>query len=91
MAPYCIALEKSVGAVIFRRTQDASDVDVEYLLIQYPHGHWEFPRGHVEDGESELDTAYREIEEEVGITKDELRLVEKFREHFSFGLSLIHI
>jgi len=54
--------EKSAGAVIFRRNKE-----IKYLLIQYGWGHWEFPRGLVEKGESLEETARREIKEEVGI------------------------
>ena len=55
--------EKSVGAVLFRMKGDAR----EYLLLRYPSGHFEFPRGHVEAGETEEDTLRRETEEETGI------------------------
>ena len=40
------------------------------LLLQYPQGHWSFPKGHVEA--SDLDnfsTAQRELLEETGISK----------------------
>jgi len=84
-APYCIALEKSVGAVIFRDVSDGNKSTREYLLLQYPHGHWEFPRGHVEEGESEKETALRETEEETGIHASDLTIQEGFRESFSFG------
>jgi bis(5'-nucleosidyl)-tetraphosphatase len=85
-APYCIALEKSVGAVLFRVVRnDQQREAVEYLLIRYPHGHWEFPRGHVENGETEVQTAFREVEEETGIVESALRIRDDFREYFSFG------
>ncbi|MDY3928166.1 MAG: NUDIX domain-containing protein [Clostridia bacterium] len=60
--------EKSCGAVIYRREND----ELKYLLIfnkkGNAEGHWGFPKGHVENGESEEQTAQREIFEEVGIT-----------------------
>ncbi len=55
--------EKSVGAVLFRVTEAGR----EYLLLRYPSGHYEFPRGHVEDGETEEETLRREVEEETGV------------------------
>lgn len=85
-APYCIALEKSVGAIIFRVVGEGEQKEVQYLLMRYPHGHWEFPRGHVEPGEvDEHTTMYREILEETGITRKNLRLEEAFREYFCFS------
>jgi 8-oxo-dGTP pyrophosphatase MutT (NUDIX family) len=39
----------------------------EYLILQYPSGHFDFPKGHMEAGESEEDTLRRETEEETGI------------------------
>ena len=43
------------------------------LLLQYPQGHWSFPKGHVEEGDSNHhSTAQRELEEETGITKTKL-------------------
>lgn len=36
---------------------------------------WSLPKGHIEDGETPLEAALREIEEETGITDDELRFI----------------
>lgn len=56
--------EKSCGAVIYRMAQNP-----RFLLIrQARNGSWSFPKGHVEKEESELETAVREVQEEVGLT-----------------------
>lgn len=47
-----------------------------FLLLQNA-GRWDFPKGGVEKGESELQTAVREVEEETGL-KD-LKFVPGFR------------
>jgi ADP-ribose pyrophosphatase YjhB (NUDIX family) len=55
--------EKSCGAVIFRK-----DDDWNVLLIRHAKGrHISFPKGHVEPGETESQTAEREILEETGL------------------------
>lgn len=41
----------------------------KYLLLKHFHGkHWSFPKGTVEAGESDWETAIRELAEETGIT-----------------------
>lgn len=54
----------------------------EYLLLHYPGGHIDFPKGHVEQGESERQTLRREVLEETGI-KD-IKLYPNFHELISY-------
>ena len=56
--------EKSCGAVIFTR----KDGQRLYLIEKMKHGHRSLCKGHVEPGETELETAAREIREETGLT-----------------------
>ena len=47
------------------------------LLLQYPQGHWDFPKGHVEEDDPDHHaTAARELTEETGI--DKIQFVEGF-------------
>jgi len=69
--------EKSCGAVVFRKNGE-----VEYLLLHYEAGHWDFVKGQVEPNESEKDTVMRELEEETGLTK--AKFVEDFREEINY-------
>ena len=64
--------EKSCGGIVFTRNND----EIRYVIIQHMGGHWGFPKGHVESGESETDTALREIREETGVSA---QLLEGFR------------
>lgn len=65
--------EKSCGAVVFTKKNNKT----LFLLIQHKKGdHWDFPKGHVEKGETERQTALREINEETGL---EVTLLEGFR------------
>ena len=54
--------ERSAGAVVFRDTPGGR----RYLLLQNA-GRWDFPKGNIEDGESELQTVLREVGEETGL------------------------
>ena len=64
--------EKSCGAVVFTR----SNGKIRFLLISNLEGIYGFPKGHVEAGETEEQTALREVFEEVGLT---VNLIAGFR------------
>ena len=53
--------EVSAGVILFH-----SQPRLEYLLLDYG-SHWDFPKGHIEEGEDPYTTARRELEEETGI------------------------
>ena len=63
------------------------------LLLQYPQGHWDFPKGHVEESDEDHHaTARRELLEETGI--EEIEFIPEFVERSEYSyrhLSLIHI
>ncbi len=54
---------RAAGAVVFRR----SDQGIRLLVLR-AYKNWDFPKGRVEPGESELATAKREVFEETGLT-----------------------
>lgn len=66
--------EKSCGGIIFYKSKQNTKI----LLVKNNNGrYWSFPKGHIEDGESEQETAIREIKEETGL---DVTLVDGFRE-----------
>ncbi len=75
-------VERSAGAVIFRKETDVT----EYLLLHYQSGHWDFPKGHIEKEEKEVDTVKREVEEETGL-KD-LKIIEDLKEQIKYFFKL---
>jgi len=56
--------ERSAGIVIVHNNK--------YLLLHYAAGHWDLPKGNIEKGESEKQTALRELEEETEIKDSEI-------------------
>lgn len=56
---------QAAGCLVFRR----GDEGIEVLVAHRPrYDDWDFPKGKLEAGESELDCAIRETEEETGYT-----------------------
>ena len=77
--------EKSCGTVVIYCPQKEINLkECEFLLLHYPEGHWDLPKGHVEKGEEEITTALRELEEETGLKNVEV--IEGFKEktHYFF-------
>lgn len=72
--------EKSCGALVFRKDQNG----IEYvLMIRHRHGgHRSFPKGHVEEGETEHETAIREVFEETGVS---IEIYSPFRHTVSYS------
>ena len=57
-------LQKSCGIIPFRRNGD----EKEFLVLLQTNHFWSFPKGHMEAGETETETALRELLEETGLT-----------------------
>jgi len=76
---------RAAGIVLFRQV----DGQRRYLLLRSALTRrlvWEFPKGGIEDGESEREAAERELREETGVAVDSYRLRDGFREeeHYLF-------
>jgi len=67
----------SAGLILFR----VVDGERLYLLLHYPHGHWDFVKGKIEEGESKQEAALRELEEETGLEAD---IMDGFEEQLSY-------
>ncbi len=70
--------EKSCGAVVYRTEPQQNLFLIEHMWA----GHFSMPKGHVEEGETEAQTAMREIREETGL---KVYLNESFREVITFS------
>ena len=73
-----MTFEKSCGAVVFRNDRSSGELRRYVLMIKHSSfGHYSFPKGHVEAGESEKMTAEREVMEETSV---KIHINEKFRQ-----------
>ncbi|BFY97056.1 hypothetical protein BsWGS_00095 [Bradybaena similaris] len=75
----------AAGLLVFRRPQSHP----EYLLLQTSYGehHWTPPKGHVDPGESEFETAVRETEEEAGFKKEQMKIIKAFEKHLNYEVN----
>jgi 8-oxo-dGTP pyrophosphatase MutT (NUDIX family) len=71
--------EISAGAVLHIIEENFG---IKYLILNYSYGHWDFPKGNIEIGETEIETIKREVMEETGI--DDIKLIEGFRQQISY-------
>ena len=70
--------QKSAGIVLFRN----ASTKTEFLLLNYPQGHWDFVKGKVEKGETPHETALRETREETGIS--DIEFIDGFEESVEY-------
>lgn len=70
--------EKSCGAVIY----DYDNNILKILLIKHNVGHWSSPKGHIENNETEEETALREIKEETNLI---VELDTNFRKQITYS------
>lgn len=73
--------EHSCGFVLFRQLGEKR----YYLLMHYKAGHWDFPKGHVEAGENEEQTARRELMEETRISRAAVLSGFRYEYVYEFG------
>ena len=73
---------KSCGFVAYKRIENIN----HYLIIQSLNGDVGFPKGHMESGESELETAIRELKEETGV---DVKVIQGFRRQIEYQLRRI--
>ena len=66
--------EKSCGIVVFNNNK--------VLIIKHNKGHYGLPKGHVEDNETEFETAIREVKEETNI---DAKIIGNFRKVITYN------
>lgn len=86
-------VERSAGAVLYKKEKG----NVQYLLLQHHDsqdkktekskpGHWDFPKGHIEKGESTENAVRREVKEETGLS--EIEIISGFKETIRYFIKI---
>ncbi len=71
--------DHAVGVIVYHEFPRS----LKYLILKHKKGHWSFAKGHSDPGETEFETAKRELHEEAGIDdveflSDQVLLLEKY-------------
>ena len=74
------APKRAAGTVVFRRT----DRGVRLLVLR-AYKNWDFPKGLIEPGESELDAARRETTEETGLANLEFPFGDAYKDTLAYA------
>ena len=72
-----MAKEKSCGAVVYKIENGI----IYFLIEKMKKGHFSMPKGHVENGETEIQTALREIKEETNL---DVTIDDSFKETITY-------
>lgn len=74
-------MEKSCGIIIYKIENN----EIKYLLLHQNNNCWSFPKGHVENNETEFETALRETKEECNLI---VKLDNNFRESILYEIPI---
>ena len=70
--------EKSCGVIVIKNINGSLHI----LLVHHNLGHWGIPKGHIEDNETEEETAIREVLEETNINT---KIISDFRKCITYS------
>ena len=70
--------EVSAGIILYNNDND----QIQFLVLKYPGGHWDFVKGKMENGETTHETALRETKEETGIS--DVEFLDGFEEEIEY-------
>ena len=72
---------KAAGFIVYR------DQSQREILLMRHANRWDFPKGHLDPGETKIQAAYRELLEETGITAEDIRMDGRFRFQITYTVN----
>jgi len=72
--------EISAGIIIYKKTKEG----LRFLILYHGHNYWNFPKGKIEKEEKSFEAALREVKEETGLSRNDLRFNEYFKTYEKF-------
>ncbi len=72
--------EISAGIIIYRKTLEG----LKFLILYHRGSYWNFPKGKIESEEKSFQAAVREIKEETGLSRNDLKFQDYFKAHEKF-------
>jgi 8-oxo-dGTP pyrophosphatase MutT (NUDIX family) len=69
--------QQSAGIVVYC----IKDYEIQYLILHYISGHWDLAKGKLEEGETMLQAAHRELNEETSLSAE---IIPGFEESLSY-------
>ena len=70
----------TAGLVVYRNTKDGP----KFLIMYHRGWYWNFPKGKIQKKETPLEAAFREVYEETGLGKWDMKIKKGFRAHENF-------
>ncbi|XP_078077321.1 bis(5'-nucleosyl)-tetraphosphatase [asymmetrical] [Mustelus asterias] len=84
---------RACGLIVFRRLHAvgfaSAPPQIQFLLLQTSYGqhHWTPPKGHVDPGEDDLQTALRETEEEAGLKSKDFNVLDGYKKEMIYKVN----
>lgn len=74
--------EISAGIIIYRKTEE----EIKFLILYHRGSYWNFPKGKIDKEEKSFQAAVREVKEETGLSRSDLKFNQYFKvyERFTF-------
>ncbi len=72
--------EIAAGIIVYQKTLEG----LKFLILYHGGSYWNFPKGKIESEEKSFPAALRETREEIGLSRDDLKIHDSFKAYEKF-------